>query len=298
MNNISYSRDERPNFQITMKLYETDIHTLQEFIANESIDGAFSEKYLILYNFVTDCIYSEHIQPELIRYLLPFYLKSMEQAVIYENHDYLQKTAMDIYFEFNDAMFFNQKNFKYAVGEKNYRYIMEYYISQTLKKMEIQNCYMLEWVSLFNTTAALDNNNIRRLFHEIFKGSLKIKYSFFQYLSVLLFKESDNLLAVNESQLFWPSDIWNFDEGCVTRHIFWNDEVVKFVDKKINRGQIEALFKEIKPFIYSILEPEFVELLCEEMEKSFAEGIFYRRKAEYLKKINHISDHIYWDITF
>ena len=76
------------------------------------------KKYLILYNFVTDCIYSEHIQPELIRYLLPFYLKSMEQAVIYENHDYLQKTAMDIYFEFNDAMFFNQKNFKYAVGEK------------------------------------------------------------------------------------------------------------------------------------------------------------------------------------
>ncbi|MCI8827166.1 MAG: hypothetical protein HFH63_15135 [Lachnospiraceae bacterium] len=118
MNNIGYSRDERPNFQITMKLYETDIHTLQEFIANESIDGAFSEKYLILYNFVTDCIYSEDIQPELIRYLLPFYLKSMEQAVIYENHDYLQKTAMDIYFEFNDAMFFNQKNFKYAVGEK------------------------------------------------------------------------------------------------------------------------------------------------------------------------------------
>lgn len=121
MNNIGYSRDERPNFQITMKLYETDIHTLQEFIANESIDGAFSEKYLILYNFVTDCIYSEDIQPELIRYLLPFYLKSMEQAVIYENHDYLQKTAMDIYFEFNDAMFFNQKNFKYAVGEKNYQ---------------------------------------------------------------------------------------------------------------------------------------------------------------------------------
>ena len=75
MNNIGYSRDERPNFQITMKLYETDIHTLQEFIANESIDGAFSEKYLILYNFVTDCIYSEDIQPELIRYLLPFYLK-------------------------------------------------------------------------------------------------------------------------------------------------------------------------------------------------------------------------------
>lgn len=299
MNNISYSRDERPNFQITMKLYETDIHTLQEFIANESIDGAFSEKYLILYNFVTDCIYSEDIQPELIRYLLPFYLKSMEQAVIYENHDYLQKTAMDIYFEFNDAMFFNQKNFKYAVGEKNYQYIMEYYISQTLKKMEIQNCYMLEWVSLFNTTAALDNNNIRRLFHEIFKGSLKIKYSFFQYLSILLFKENDNLLAINETQEFWTSHIWDFDDGYFSKKFFWNDAIIKFFDREINRKRIETLFGEIKPFIYHILEPKLVELFYEEMNESLDSGIFYNRKTEYLKKINDTSrEYIYWDTTF
>ncbi len=298
MNNINDSDNKHADFQITMELYETDRHMLQEFIANENVKKSFSEKYLILHNFAVDCIYSDHIQPELIGYLLPFYLKSIEQAVLSKNYDYLKKIAMDIYFEFNDAMFFNQKNFKYAIGEKNYSYIMEYYILQTLKKMELQNCHMLEWISLFNTTAALDNNNIHRLFQEIFRGSVKIKYSFFQYLSVLLFKESDNLLALNESTPFWSSNIWNFDEGCVTHHMFWKNEVIKFVDKEINKERINTLFIEIKPFIYNILEPQFVELLYEEMEKSFAEGVFSNRKKEYLEKINHISDYIYWDNTF
>lgn len=298
MNNINYAGDTHADFQITMELYETDRHTLQEFIKNEEKGREFSEKYLILYNFATDCTYSDHIQPELIRYLLPFYLKSMEQAVLSKNYDYLKKIAIEIYFEFNDAMFFNQKNFKYAVGEKNYQYIMEYYILQTLRKMELQNCHMLEWISLFNTTVALSNNNIHRLFQEIFKSSIKIKYSFFQYLSVLLFKESDNLLAVNESNPFWSGKIWNFDEGCVTHHMFWKNEIIKYVDKEINKERINALFTEIKPLIYNLLEPQLVELLCEEMEKSFAEGVFYNRKKEYLEKINHTSDYIYWDNTF
>ena len=30
---------------------------------------------------------------------------------------------------------------------------------------------------------------------------------------VFLFKESDNLLAINESKAFWTSDMWNFDDG-------------------------------------------------------------------------------------
>lgn len=111
---------------ITTNLYKTNISPLQEFIENEKIEGEFTKEYLILYNFALDCKYSKYIQPELIRYLLPFYIKTMEQAVIYKN-----KTALDIYFEFNLAMFLNQKNFEYAVGEKNYQYIMEYYIKQT-----------------------------------------------------------------------------------------------------------------------------------------------------------------------
>jgi len=279
--------------QITMELYETDIHTLQKFIANKNIEEIFTEEYLILYNFATDCRYSENIQPELIRYLLPFFLKAMEQAVLYNN-----KTALDIYFEFNTAMFWNQKNFRYAVGEKNYQYIMEYYIRQTIKKMEMRNFYMLEWVSLFNTTAALCNNNIQCLFRKIFEGSLKVKYSFFQYLSVLLFKESDNLLAVNESRTFWSSDIWDFDDGYATHRFFWNKDVVEFFDKEINKEQIESLFQESKRMLYDILEPEFVELFREEMEQSFVTGVFYNRKAEYLKKINDTSNYRYWNITF
>lgn len=280
--------------QITMELYETDIEPLQKFMANAKMEEEFTEEYLILYNFATDCIYSESIQPDLIRYLLPFYLKTMEQAVLYEN-----KVAVDIYYEFNNAVFFNQKNFQYAVGEKYYQYIMEYYINQTIKKMEIQSINMLDWVSLFNTTVAFCKNNIRWLFSKIFEGSLKVKYSFFQYLSVLLFKESDNLLAANESREFWTSDIWDFDDGYFSRTFFWCDDAVEFFDKEINREQVEALFKEVKPFLYSILEPEVVELFCEEMNQSFVKGIFCDRKAEYLKKIKcKEKKYTYWDTTF
>ena len=39
----------------------------------------------------------------------------------------------------------------------------------------------------------------REIFDQIDRSSLTTKYSFFQYISVLLFKESDNLLAVNET---------------------------------------------------------------------------------------------------
>ena len=277
-----------------MNLYETDTYLLQKFIENEKLEGSFTEEYLILYNFATDCKYSKCIQPELIRYLLPFYLKTMEQAVLYEN-----RIAIDIYFEFNLAIFFNQKNFRHAVGEKNYQYIMEYYIEQTIKKMEIQNLYMLNWVSLFNTTSAFCMDNIRRLFVQIFHGSLKIKYSFFQYLSVLLFKESDNLLVLNESREFWTSDIWDFDDGYFTNSLFWREDVVEFFDKEINKEWIEALFKEVKPYICNILEPELVELFREEMNQSFTTGVFCERKAEYLKKMSSRREkYTYWITTF
>lgn len=277
-----------------MNLYETDIHVLQRFITNEKIEGEFTEKYLILYNFATDCIYSKCIQPELLRYLLPFYLKTIEQAVIYEN-----EVAMDIYFEFNLAIFYNKENFRNAVGDKNYQYTMQYYINQTVKKMEMHNLCMLDWISVFNTTIAFDVNNICRLFQVIFEGSLKIKYSFFQYLSVLLFKEGDNLLAVNELRAFWASEIWDFDDGFFKTEFYWSNEIVEFYDKEINRERIEMLFNEVKPLICEILDPELVYLFSEEMNLSFEKGIFRDRKAEYLKKIsNKSSEYTYWDKTF
>ena len=61
---------------ITMQLDETDIYELKKFIVNQKIEQEIEEEYLILYNFAMDCIYSERIQPELIKYLLPFYLKA------------------------------------------------------------------------------------------------------------------------------------------------------------------------------------------------------------------------------
>lgn len=280
--------------KITMELYETDICKLQKFIADKkNLEKEFTEEYLILYNFAADCRYSKYIQPELIRYLLPFYLKSMEQAAAHKN-----KNAVDIYCEFNSAIFFNQKNFRYAVGEKNYQYIMKSYIKQTIKNMEIENSGMLDWISIFNTAVAFHSDNILQLFKEIFEGSVKIKYSFFKYLSVLLFKESDNLLAVNDSKAFWTSNIWDFDSQ-LSYIFFWNNDSIEYFDKEINRERIEALFKEVKPLLYNILEPELIELFDEEMKQSFETGIFQKRKAEYLQKINDKSEEYrYWDNSF
>lgn len=279
--------------QITMELYETEISELQKFIANEKA-GEFTEEWLILYNFATDCKYSGHIQPELIRYLLPFYLKAMEKAVFYDNHD-----AEQIYEEFNSAVFLNKKSFVNAVGEKSYQYIMMHYISQTIRKMEMQKQYLLEWVPLFNTTVVFEQDNIQKIFHKIFEGSLKVKLSFFQYLSVLLFKESDNLLAVNETRPFWTSDIWYFDNWDSSGEWLWSAAAVEFFDKEINSEKIKTLFKEVEPLIHNILGLETTALLRDEMSRSFAAGIFDRRKAEYLKKISCPSERaLYWDTTF
>ena len=279
---------------ITMELYETDIQTLQKFIKNEKKEGAFTEEYLILYNFAEDCRYSENIQPELVRYLLPFYFKIMEQAVLYEN-----KIAVDIYSQFNSAIFFNQKNFEKAIGEKNYQYIMEYYINLTIKSMEVKKSGMLDWVSLFNTTVAFANDNIQLLFQKIFEGSQKVKYSFFQYLSVLLFEESDNLLVMNEGRGFGMNDIWDFDNGYFSNDFFWSDAAVAFFDKEITREKMEALFHEINPFLCNILDSELVKLFCVEMNQSFTSGVFSNRKAEYLKKISSkSSEYTYWDTGF
>lgn len=278
---------------ITMKLYETDLMELEKFIVNGKKE-AFTEEYLILYNFASDCKYSDYIQPDLIQYLLPFYLRAVEQAVLYNN-----RIAIDIYSEFNLSLFFNQKNLCNAVGDKNFQHIMEYYIKQTIKKMEMQNPYILHWVSLFNTTAAFCDDNIRQLFHLIFKGSLKIKYSFFQYLSVLLFKESDNLLAPKDARDFWTSTIWDFDDGCFSKNFFWSDTIVEFFNKEVHAERINLLFKELSSYLFNVFGPEFVDLLHEEMNQSFITGVFCNRKAEFLQKINRPSDnYIYWDKTF
>lgn len=279
------------------------------FLFIDDNENKLTQDYFILYDFAQDCRYSKHIQPELIQYLLPFYYKVIKQAIQYgysiknypytENSENMGKMAIDIYFEFNLALFFNSQNMKAAVGEKNYQYLMKYYIEQTIQCMEIESTNMLNWVSLFNTTIAFDKDNIEVLFKKIVKGSQKIKYSFFQYLSVFFFKESDNLLAINESKPFWTSDIWDFDDGYFGSTFFWSDDIIEFFDKEIHRKQIEDLFEDVKPILNSCLKPDIMELFGEEMKNSFDIGIFQKRKAEYLQKINDKSgQYKYWDSCF
>lgn len=279
--------------QITMDLYETDIPGLQEFMSHEEIEGDVTEKYLVLFNFAEDCKYAEYIQPELIAYLLPFYLQIIDQAVIYGN-----KIAKDIFSEFNFALFRNQQIFRYAIGENCYQNVMQSYIKKTVRNMAIKTSSILEWVSLYNVTIALDKDNISYLLKSIFGGSLKVKYAFFKYISVLLFKESDNLLAIDEKKVFWSSDIWDFDTWYAD-DIYWSDDSIEYFNKNITRERIEFLYGEVKPLICDVFEPGLVELFSEEMEQSFSMGVFFERKAEYLKKISCcVSSNRYWDRSF
>lgn len=272
-------------------------------------ENEFTKDYFILYDFAQDCRYSKHIQSELIQYLLPFYYKVIKQAIQYgygmknypytENSEKMEQMTVDIYFQFNLALFFNSQNIKCAVGTKNYQSIMKYYIDQTIECMEMENTKMLDWVSLFNTTVAFGKDNFEILFKKIAEGSQKIKYAFFQYCCVLLFKESDNLLAINESKPFWTSDIWDFDDGYFGSTFFWSDDIIECFDKEINRKQIENLWKEIQPILSNYLQPDIMELFCEEMKRSFDTGIFEKRKAEYLQKIKDKSgQYKYWDSCF
>ena len=199
---------------------------------------------------------------------------------------------------FNFALFHNQQNFRNAIGENCYQNVMQCYINKTVRNMEIKTSGMLEWVGLYNITIALDKDNISKLFECIFGGSLKVKYAFFKYISVLLFKESDNLLAIDEEKAFWTSDIWDFDTR-YANDIYWSDDSIEYFNKEITRERIEFLYGEVKPLICDVFEPELVELFSEEMEQSFSMGVFFERKAEYLKKISYCSlPNKYWNSSF
>lgn len=175
---------------------------------------------------------------------------------------------------------------------------MEYYVEQTVKRMEMGNKTILGDISLFNTTIAFDRNNIVKLFDKIYGGSLAVKYSFFKYISVLLFKESDNLLAINEERPFWTSEIWDFDAQ-FSDAFFWNQEIVQYYERHVTRQEIEEVFKDITPILYNSLGKELMNLFSSEMEKSFATGTFEKRKKEYLQKINCRSEkYKYWTECF
>lgn len=76
-------------------------------------------------------------------------------------------------------------------------------------------------------------------------------------------KVSDNLFAMNETREFWTSGIWDFDDGCFTREFSWNDDVVGFFDKMVNRKRIETLFEEVKLVLLDLHGSEFTYILYE-----------------------------------
>ncbi len=116
---------------INMILYETEIDILKKFLLTQKIEDDFSEKYLILYNFATDCQYADYIQFELIDYLLPFFYKNMEQAVFVGD-----RIAIDIFSAFNEALFKNKNVFIEAVGEEKFEGIVNHYVNCTVSALQ------------------------------------------------------------------------------------------------------------------------------------------------------------------
>ena len=160
--------------RIVMLLYETEKEVLECFMESVRIEEKISEDYLILYNFAGDCKYAEEIQPQLIQYLLPFYLKCVREYVLEEN-----PIARDVCWEFNTALFGNKKSIIKAVGFKNYQDIMCCYIELVLESMTVKRDEILYWVSFFNTTIALAEDNINQIFSKVLQSTPEIKFAFF-----------------------------------------------------------------------------------------------------------------------
>lgn len=277
---------------IVMPLYETEMEVLERFMESVCIDEKISEDYLILYNFATDCRYAEEIQPQLLQYLLPFYLKCVRKYVLEEN-----PIARDVCWEFNIALFGNKKSVINAVGIKNYQDIMIFYIDLVLESMTVKGNELLYWVPFFNTTIALAEDNIKNIFSKVLQSTSEIKYAFFSYLTVLLFKEGDNLLANGNEKDFWSSAMWDFEGGTLNEDFRWNDATVEFYEQKITKELIEKMFDEIKIILLEKLGVESTELLYEEMKYSFKSGFFKKRKQEFLEKIKiSTAGYCYWNV--
>ena len=277
---------------IVMLLYETEREVLERFMESVCIEEKISEDYLILYNFASDCKYAEEIQPQLLQYLLPFYLKCVREYVLEEN-----PIAREVCWEFNTALFGNKKSIINAIGVKNYHDIMSFYIELVLESMTVKRDEILYWVPFFNTTIALAEDNIKNIFLKVLQSTSEVKYAFFSYLTVLLFREGDNLLANGNEKDFWSSVMWDFEGGTLNVDFLWCGETVEFYEQKVTKELIEKLFDEIKFLLQEKLGIESTELLYEEMNFSFKSDFFEKRKQEFLEKISIApAGYCYWDV--
>jgi len=273
---------------ITMTLYETDKKLLQEFIHHEVLEHEITERHLILFDFAIECRYAQSIQRELILYLIPFYTKMLGRVI-----NEPCRISSSISACFSSAIFVNRRGIESSIGHENFTNLMHIYIEQTIKGMTKPHTCILNWISFFNTTVALNEDNILLLLNNLYEGSLEGKYSLFEYFSIFLFKERDNIVgSVNKA--FWTDCVWYFDSEVVD-DFFWNSTIIDRYDKLVNEDRIAIVLEEIKPLLIAQLGFEISKLICDEVKKSFANGIFRKRKTEFLKKIGYKSENgHYW----
>ena len=174
---------------------------------------------------------------------------------------------------------------------------MSFYIELVLESMTVKRDEILYWVPFFNTTIALAEDNIKNIFLKVLQSTSEVKYAFFSYLTVLLFREGDNLLANGNEKDFWSSVMWDFEGGTLNVDFLWCGETVEFYEQKVTKELIEKLFDEIKFLLQEKLGIESTELLYEEMNFSFKSDFFEKRKQEFLEKISIApAGYCYWDV--
>jgi len=261
----------------TMVITETDMSLLKNFIMTEHIENEISENHLILYDFARDCHYGNFIQPDLINHLLPFYLKT-----IGFNH----KVAVEVCESFTLALFMNPAAFINAIGKNSYREIINCYVEQTIQLMSVKDNHVTKWLPLFNTAIAFDDFNFHILLKKISESSGTVKYAFFQYLTILLFKEGDNLvvednLFIEHVRPWWTCYIWHF----LCDFAFWTKSAVGYFDKAITKEKVSACFDEISIILIEKFGEETYEMIAYEIKMSFENGIFDNRKNQFLEKI-------------
>ena len=105
------------------------------------------------------------------------------------------------------------------------------------------------------------------------------------YCAALLFPEGDGLWAPGPPEPFRADRIWDFDDGTLTGHFFWDRETAACFDRAVGPDRVRALLAAGGSF----LEPETAALLADELERSLARGVFAARKAEFLEKMRRPS---------
>lgn len=265
-----------------MDLYETDYKILENFIGTIKLEDDIINKYLILYNFATDCKYSKDIQPDLILYLLPFYIK-----IINEYFSSKSEISEQVYGEFNSVILLNKYSLKNSIGNLNFNFLMDFYINLVIKKMETCKIGTFNWLSIFNIVISFDSNNIVVLFEKILLSSIQVKYLFFEYISFLLFYEKDNILIKNIEELYWKNILFESYDTFLCDDIHWCNLTITYFNEKINESRIIKIFNEIYSLICKEFGEELAMLIKEEVINSLNEGIFIERKKEYLLKISN-----------